>query len=106
MRECEGEELERWLRRAGVIRGLDQAREMGMANALAAKCERAGKVLRAPVVEPPDITSPLGADDAQGALPLPCVEREGRGWHRGQATGRAAIDKFTGDAERPEPQAL
>ena len=81
MRECEGEELEHRLRRAGVIRGLDQAREMGMANALAAKCERAGKVLKAPVVEPPDMASPLGVDDAQGASLLPCVEREGRGWH-------------------------
>ena len=78
---------------------------MGMADALAAKCERAGKVLKAPVVEPPDMASPLGADDAQGASLLPCVEREGRGWHHGQAMGRAAIDKFTGDAERPEPQA-
>ena len=105
MRECEGEELERRLRRIGVNRGLDQAREMGMANALAAKCERAGKVLKAPVVEPPDMASPLGADDAQGASLLPCVEREGRGWHHGQAMGRAAIDKFTGDAERPEPHA-
>ena len=105
MRECEGEELERQLRGAGVIRGLNQAREMGMANAIAAKCERAGKVLKAPVVGPPDMASPLGADDAQGASPLPCVEREGRGWHHGQAMGRAAIDKFTGDAERPEPQA-
>ena len=29
VRECEGKELERWPRRAGVIRGLEQAREMG-----------------------------------------------------------------------------
>jgi len=77
-----------------------------MANALAAKCERAGKVLRAPLVGPPDMASPLEANDAQGASPLLCVEREGRGWHHGQAMGRAAIDKFKGDAERPEPQAL
>ena len=63
-----------------------------MANAIAAKCERAGKVLKAPEVEPPDMASPLGADDAQGASPLPCVEREGRGRHHGQAMGCAAID--------------
>ena len=43
---------------------------MGIADALAAKCECAGKVLKAPVVEPPDMASPLGADDAQGASPL------------------------------------
>ena len=80
MRECEGEELERRLRRVGVNRGLDQAREMGMANALAAKCERAGKVLKAPVVEPPDMASPLGADDAQGASPLQASSaKEGAG---------------------------
>ena len=55
MRECEGKELDRRLRRADVIRGLDQAREMGMNSALAAKSERAGKVLKAPVVGPPDM---------------------------------------------------
>jgi len=40
VRECERKELERWPRRAGVIRGLEQARERGMAKAVAAKCER------------------------------------------------------------------
>ena len=39
-----------------------------------------GRVLKAPVVEPPETTSPLGADDARGASPPPRFEREGRGW--------------------------
>jgi len=51
-------------------------------------------VLKAPVVEPPSMASPLWADDARGASPQLCVERKGRGWHHGQAMGRAAINNI------------
>jgi hypothetical protein len=61
VRECEGGELERRLRRVGVIRNLDQVRERGRAKGVTL-----GKVLKAPVVEPPETTPPLGAVDVQG----------------------------------------
>ena len=38
----------------------------------------------------------FAAGDAQGASRLPCVEREARGWHHGQAMGRAASDNSQG----------
>lgn len=50
------------------------------------------KVLKPPVVRPPFMASPLGADDAQGASSLSRLGCEGRNWPHGQAMGRAAID--------------
>jgi len=64
-------------------------------------------VLKAPVVGPPSMASPLGADDAQGASSFPCIGCEGKNWRHGQAMGRATINnKNTWDAKRPEQQAL
>lgn len=94
---AKGGELERRFRRVGVVRCLDQAREEGRTKGFTLS-----KVLEAPVVEPPETTSPLGAVDVQGMSSQVRVEREGGDRRHGQATGHAAIKKT---AKRQEPQA-
>jgi len=46
VRECVGEELERRLRRDGDVRGLNQAREIGWAKAIAVNRGRRWRVAR------------------------------------------------------------
>lgn len=64
-----------------------------------------GRVLKAPVVWPPEATSPLGAADVQGDSSGPRVEREGRDRRHGQATGHAIAKKTLENAQRPGSQA-
>lgn len=99
VRECEGEELERRLRRVAVIRSMDQAREKGRAKGFTL-----GRVLKAPVVEPPDMPSPLGAVDVGGASSEFASSAKGDRFH-GQAMGHAAVKKTVENAERPGSQA-
>ena len=105
MRECEGKELERRPRRAGVIRGLEQAREREWPSRSQQSASAGSEVLKAPVVGPPSMASPLGADDAQGASSLPCIGcEEGTGLMVKPLAAPLSINYM--DAKRPELQAL